>query len=44
MTVVAVRAAGATKITTVTAMEGGTNNNQIKAMRQQKKQRRWQQR
>ncbi len=31
MTVVAVRAAGATKTTTVTAMAGGTNNNQLKA-------------
>ncbi len=28
---VAVRAAGATKTTTVTAMAGGTNNNQLKA-------------
>ncbi len=27
----AVRAAGATKTTTVTAMAGGTNNNQLKA-------------
>jgi hypothetical protein len=31
MTVVAVRAAGATKTTTVTAMAEGTNNNQLKA-------------
>ncbi len=31
MTVVAVRAAGATKTTMVTAMAGGTNNNQLKA-------------
>jgi hypothetical protein len=31
MTVVAVRAAGATKTNTVTAMAGGTNNNQLKA-------------
>ncbi len=31
MTVVAVRAAGATKTTTVTAMAGDTNNNQLKA-------------
>jgi hypothetical protein len=29
--VAAVRAAGATKTTTVTAMAGGTNNNQLKA-------------
>jgi hypothetical protein len=33
MTVVAVRAAGATKTTMVTAMGGGTNNNQLKAIR-----------
>jgi hypothetical protein len=33
MTVAAVRAAGATKTTTVTAMAGGTNNNQLKAIR-----------
>jgi hypothetical protein len=31
MTVAAVRAAGATKTTTVTAMAGGINNNQLKA-------------
>ncbi len=31
MTVAAVREAGATKTTTVTAMAGGTNNNQLKA-------------
>ncbi len=31
MTVAAVRAAGATKTTTVTAMAGSTNNNQLKA-------------
>jgi hypothetical protein len=31
MTVVAVKAAGATKTTTVTAMAGSTNNNQLKA-------------
>jgi hypothetical protein len=31
MTVAAVRAAGATKTTTMTAMAGGTNNNQLKA-------------
>ena len=31
MTVAAVRAAGATKTATVTAMTGGTNNNQLKA-------------
>jgi hypothetical protein len=31
MTVAAVRAAGSTKTTTVTAMAGGTNNNQLKA-------------
>jgi hypothetical protein len=36
MTVVAVRAAVATKTTMVTAMGGGTNNNQLKAMRQRK--------
>jgi hypothetical protein len=33
MTVAAVRAAGATKTTTVTAMGGGTNKNQPKAIR-----------
>ncbi len=33
----AVRAAGATKTTTVTAMGGGTNNNQPKAMRGSKR-------
>ena len=31
MTVAAVRAAGATKTTTVTAMAGGTSNNLLKA-------------
>jgi hypothetical protein len=31
--VTAVRAAEATKTTTVTAMAGGTNNNQLKARR-----------
>jgi hypothetical protein len=33
MTVEAVRAAGATKTTAVTAMAGGTTNNQLKAIR-----------
>jgi hypothetical protein len=33
MTVAAVRAAGATKTTMVTAMAGGTNNNQLKTRR-----------
>ncbi len=33
MTVAAVRAVGATKTTMVTAMAGGTNNNQLKARR-----------
>ena len=33
MTVAVVRASGATKTTTVSEMEGGTNNNQPKALR-----------
>jgi hypothetical protein len=37
MTVVAVRAAGATKTNTVTAIGGGTNNNQLKAIRGRKR-------
>jgi hypothetical protein len=37
MTVAAVRAAGATKTTMVTAIGGGTSNNQLKAIRGSKK-------